>query len=143
GVLSVYLVALSQRSRPNSYLLLSGFSSALGLLFHYDSLSYIIPIALYLFVRNRKQSYIYLLGLLPILVFYIPYIFSPNFGNTYEYIFGDRISGVFHFDSVHYGVKLLRIYHPDEYLILLAVGLILYFWNISKTSSKYILTIMI
>ena len=60
---------------------------------------------------------------------------SPFFEKTTEYLFNDRISSGFKYDALYYSLKLITIYHPKEYLIMLlfALGILFY----TKKSNIY------
>lgn len=110
----------------NKNLLVVGFLSGLGFLFHYDALSYILPIILVLlFLQAPLKSKILNLVSLALAffsttaLFYIPFVLSSSFQSTVKYLVEERIDSVFEFDSVNYSIQLLEIYHSKEFLVML------------------------
>jgi hypothetical protein len=114
-------------------LIIAGVLSGVALLFHYDAVSFIAPITLYMSARCLRSemrwrslaTYLLPLGLVSGL-FYVPYILNPAFPATVAYLLGERITSEFRFDSLYYGLRLLTIYHSREFLILLVIGLSLF-----------------
>jgi hypothetical protein len=114
----------------------AGILSGVALLFHYDALSFMLPIALCLgmqMVRSWRRvsgllAYLVPAGLVSA-IFYIPYVLNSKFSSTLAYLIGQRITSDFQYDSLYYSLKLLTIYHPPEFLILLLIGLILLAWT--------------
>ena len=111
-------------------LVTAGSLSGVALLFHYDALSFIVPIALLLATQcvrseRRGTSLLYYLAPLALVsgVFYIPFILNPEFSSTASYLLGQRITSEFRYDSLYYSLRLLAIYHSKEFLILLFLGL--------------------
>ncbi|TFH36973.1 MAG: glycosyltransferase family 39 protein [Anaerolineales bacterium] len=112
-------------------LVAAGILSGVALLFHYDALSFILPITLFLVTRVRgSESWgtRLLLYLVPLILvssaFYFPYVLNPQFRSTASYLLGQRISSEFRFDSIYYSLKLLTLYHPREFLLLLLLGVV-------------------
>lgn len=134
AVLTIIKYLQKENSKGNIWLLISGISSAIGLLFHYDALSYIVPISLFLiFKLNRKfKIFYYLLPITSTGLFFIPYVLNENFGYTFYYLYRNRTFSYFSYDSIFYSLKLLRIYHPLEFIILIATGSIVWLFRKSK-----------
>ena len=84
--------------------ILTGILSGIGLLFHYNALSYILPITLiFFFYKHFKVLFIYVISVFTIAsIFYIPYILNPSFSQTFNYLYYDRISANFYYDSIFY-----------------------------------------
>ncbi|OGC50069.1 hypothetical protein A2716_01200 [candidate division WWE3 bacterium RIFCSPHIGHO2_01_FULL_40_23] len=137
SILSVYLIYKSFNEQRNLYLLSGAILSGLALLFHYDSLSFIIPIFLILCLRKKTSAAAqYLIITIAVAsVFYIPFIFNPAFKETLKYLWEKRIlTGNYY--SVSQSFELLSIYHSKEYLIVLLAGILLWFYNVSKRFSN-------
>lgn len=147
-------IALSHLKIPsNKKLLLLGLFSGISLLFHYDSLSFILPVYLVLALQNTSikekiRSLLYASAPLFTIVgmFYIPFVLQPNFKSTLLYLANERIRSEFNFDSLYYSARLMGIYHPKEYLVfllLVLVLLVLYlFRNAESVFQKSVLTIL-
>src|SRR3990167_5977336 len=116
-------------------LFLAGIAGSIGLLFHFDALSFIIPIGIFLIIKkNLSGLKYYLLGLVPSFLFYIPYVLTETFRSTLKYIIFDRSISYFHFDPVYYSLKLLSLYNSREYIIVLIFGFIVIMYQILKSS---------
>ncbi|PIR42711.1 hypothetical protein CO058_00625 [candidate division WWE3 bacterium CG_4_9_14_0_2_um_filter_35_11] len=126
---SIFFV-LYLKSKSKKSLFLSGFISAIGFLFHYDAIFYIVPqFIILLFSLDRKIFVKYILVYVSasssILIFFLPYLFSSTFFSTINYILNERSIGFFSYDSVYYSLKLISIYFPKEFTI--SVGFVLLF----------------
>jgi len=125
--------------------IMAGITSGIGLLFHYNSLSYILPIALILFwYKHFKTLFAYTISAFTVAsMFYIPYVLNPSFSKTINYLYYDRISANFYYDSILYEIKLLFIYHPKEYMVLLSVGVVTFaLTKLSKNFTSKILLLL-
>jgi hypothetical protein len=115
-----------------SRLVAAGVLSGIALLFHYDALSFMLPMILCLGM-HEVRSWRRVTGLLVYLapmglvsaIFYVPYVLNSKFSSTLGYLVGQRITSDFPYDSLYYSLKLLTIYHPPEFLILILIGAIL------------------
>jgi 4-amino-4-deoxy-L-arabinose transferase-like glycosyltransferase len=124
-----------EEENPLKYLKLSSFFSAIALLFHYDALSFIIPICLFLLIKKQYidfATYVELMGII-LSLFYIPFMFTSNFSETLNYLLKSRIGGRFEFDSLFYSTKIFDIYHSKEYGFLLLFSCLLWLFNFQKT----------
>jgi 4-amino-4-deoxy-L-arabinose transferase-like glycosyltransferase len=135
---AVALLALwrwSQGDRDR-WLLAAAALLAFAGLCHYDAVM-ALPPALYLIARrlsplrftfdvSRPIVAAFLLGLLILSTFYLPYALSPNFGKTVGYLSGERIgSGGPLYDNLGSSFVLTTVYNSTWYvggLILLLVG---------------------
>ncbi len=121
-----FIIYLKNKSKK--HLFVSGFVSAIGFLFHYDAIFYIVPQCIILLLSLNRETLIrnisaYIFGLSFVLVFFLPYIFSSSFYSTINYILNERSIGFFSYDSIYYGFKLISIYFPKEFVI--SIGLVL------------------
>jgi hypothetical protein len=139
AILSYYEFLGYLEDRKQWRLGLAGILSGIALLFHYDALSFILPITL-LLGMEVVRSWRRVTGLLVYLAsvgvtsagFYIPYVLNSKFSSTLAYLVGRRITSDFQYDSLYYSLKLLTIYHPPEFLILLLIGATLLAWERTK-----------
>lgn len=147
-VASLYLFFNFLETSKLHYLIWLGLLSGLSFLFHYDSLSFIIPVLLFLcfYANNFKTGFKYCASVLvPFLclsgLFYVPFLFNPSFKNTFAYLVGNRITSNFKYDSLYYSFEILKVYHPKEILFLLGALflLILSYFGIKnwRILSKY------
>lgn len=124
---SIFFV-LYLKNKSKMGLFLSGFISAIGFLFHYDAIFYIVPqFIILLFSLDRKilvkNVLVYVSAISFTLIFFLPYLFSSTFYSTINYILNERSVGFFSYDSVYYGFKLISIYFPKEFII--SIGFVL------------------
>ncbi len=144
GLLSTlfFLNFLKNNSRNN--LFLSSLFSAIGILFHYDALGFIIPQIILIFLtQNKAKNYlIYLGGFAVSLIFYIPYVLSEKFPETLNYILKERTITNFSYDSVLYSLKLSTLYFPKEYLIIVFALVALSLWNLKISKMLHYKVIM-
>jgi len=154
SVISVYYFMEYLNKQNKKYLIICGAVSGVSFLFHYDSLSFIIPIIIFLLLNFKKDLKNILYFVLPLLfigsVFYIPFVFSPTFKETYTYILMDRIQSGFKFDSVYYSIKLLSIYHSKEFLIIFSIFIIYVFIKhikrftiFQKSASMFLISVIL
>lgn len=144
SLIVVYLFLKFLKTNSNEELIYMGLLSGLGLLFHYDSLSFILPIFIVMLFRavplNKKVIQLgYLTAPLATTVgiFYIPFVLQPNFKSTLLYLANERIRSEFNYDSLYYSVRLMGIYHPKEYLgLLLALFMCLIVYLFGKNTNK-------
>src|SRR3989344_285440 len=125
-----FIFYLKNKSKRN--LFISGFASAIGFLFHYDAVFYIVPqFIILLFSLDRKifikNILVYVSALSFILIFFLPYLFSTTFYSTLNYILNERSIGFFSYDSVYYGAKLISIYFPKEFIFFVVFVLLITF----------------
>lgn len=122
STICIWSIIRYTKDKLYKYIVISGLASAIGLLFHYDAISFILT-TVFILYRTRKLSVIirYLLITSLASLYYLPYIFNPNFHNVFYYLFNDRILPYFHYDSVFYSIKLMSVYHPVEYLLVLII----------------------
>ncbi len=126
ATLSIYIFALYLQKNEFKYIIAAGITSCLGILFHYDALSFSIPI-LGILLLNKNVKGLSLYGLIAYgipAVFYSLSFLGPTGVSTLTYIISERIGDEFGYDSLYYSIKLLKIYHPKESLIILTLGLI-------------------
>lgn len=144
SVVSVYAIALYAKKKQPSYLFISGIVGSLGILFHFDAISYILPIILFLLFKykNIKILATYLIPLLTALIFYIPYTMGVEFQNTLRYLYYDRTVNPFYFDSIFYSGKLFHIYYPPEYILFVLAGILYWVFHRFK-KANYIIKIVI
>jgi len=137
AISAIYCAYRYLSSNNTSYLIGLSIISAVSLLFHYDSLSFILPIVLLLITKRRvKGTLTYgVIGVAITSIFYIPFIQAPGIRRTFNYLMKERIASTFTFDSIFYSVKLLSLYHSKELLILMGLGLIILFVNFFKKGS--------
>ncbi len=139
SLLAIYTLHLYFQRREEKFLNISAILSAVSLLFHYDSLSFILPIVLILaFTRSFKAlfKYLVLVGVI-VAFFYIPFVLTPTFKTTLFFLLGERISSGTSHDSIFYSAKLLFIYHPKELLVLYGLGFLTVFTKFMKNASKF------
>lgn len=147
SVICAYMVFEYSRARQPVYLVIAGLLSGLGLLFHYDYLAFLIPLALFLF-KNCEFKKTLRLFILPVLfvagIFYLPYMASPYFKSTASHLLMGRISSDFNYDSIYYSYKLFSIYHPKEFIALfLFTALVGIFQSVRKSRYIIISTILL
>ena len=138
---------LFTKKRKAHHIYTLGLLHLIGLSFHYDMISIIIPTLI--FMKLRKYSIIdlfkYLLILSITLAYYVPYLLSNSAPDVLHYLINDRALGNFGYDSVFYSVKLLSVYHPREWLILMLIGLILWMtrrvWKYSSNFIRFLLSV--
>ena len=84
SLLAIHGLYLYLQRRGERFLIISAILSATALLFHYDSLAFILPITLVLiFMRNFKALFKYLVVVAAITaIFYIPFVLSSTFRTT-------------------------------------------------------------
>ncbi|OGC47147.1 hypothetical protein A2886_00675 [candidate division WWE3 bacterium RIFCSPHIGHO2_01_FULL_42_13] len=138
SLLAIYTLHLYFQQRKEKFLNISAILSAVSLLFHYDSLSFILPIIFILaFTKSFRALFKYLIIVGAIAgSFYIPFILTPTFKTTFFFLLGERISSGTSHDSIFYSVKLLFIYHPKELLVLYGLGFLAVWIGFMKNASK-------
>jgi len=123
SVVCAFLLYKHFVDKNNTYLILCGALSGLAVLFHYDSLSFIIPIVLtLLFTKDFKKLSLYLLPFLLLSsLFFIPFVLHSNFSETLSYLWNKRISSG-NSNSFEQSITILNIYHPREFIYALLLG---------------------
>ena len=129
-LISLFLCLLYTKNKNLLLLLFSSFFLALGILTHYDTLFFAIPISLISFkLADIKTFTIYFL--LPIIilssVFYGPYIIKGYFSEKTQNYVMRRITGQEYRPSS--SVYTLKVYNPDVFYILLLIFSCFYFAN--------------
>src|SRR3990167_8484008 len=135
---SIFFIGYLKNKSPRN-LFITGLISAIGFLFHYDAVFYIIPqFIILLFSLDRKifikNILVYASALSFILIFFLPYLFSTTFYSTLNYILNERTIGFFSYDSVYYSLKLISIYFSKEFIIFNVLVLLFAFISWYKTS---------
>lgn len=138
GIANIFLINKYTEEKRDVYIFGASIISAVAILFHYDSLSYIIPISLFLLLnKDFKGLFKYIV---PIILmssfFYIPFISRAEFLKTWGYLTKKRISSNLSYDALKYSTLILSIYHSREYLVVLGASILLYVITKMKTSSK-------
>jgi len=138
GLGSIFFVDKYLKTKKDLYLYIASLISTLAILFHYDSLSYIIPISLFLLVKKDFGALLkYTIPIVSISsLFFIPFFTRVEFLKTWKYLTQKRIISNLSYDAVNYSTLILSIYHSREYLIILTLALFLYVIKIIKTSGK-------
>ncbi len=139
SILSIYLV-INYYDKGNSWhLMLSGLLSGVSLLFHYDSLSFIIPIIIFLVLSRKIQKLkIYLIPLLLIpAIYYTFFTLSPNFKETASYIWSKRINSSSS-DANLQLMDILNVYHSREALLVIILGLFAFVYLFIKKYDRVV-----
>jgi len=120
---TLYFFLNAFQKKQLKHLIVSGTCAAIALLFHYDALTFIFPLVIFVFFYFKKDYIIAFLTpliLIPV-SFYIPYILNPKFRSTLNYLVFERVSSNYEFDSIFYSAKILEMYHSKEFLIFLGL----------------------
>lgn len=135
SIISYYLLNSYINNKKTALPLILGFISGLSLLFHYDSLSFVLPLFLFfLLTKDKKATVLYLTSFfLLTLTFYVPFIFSPNFAKTFNYLFFKRIE-----TKEFSTLLLLTIYHSKEYLVFLILIVMGFVYKFCTKNSKFL-----
>ena len=128
---SIFFIGYLKNKSPRN-LFITGLISAIGFLFHYDAVFYIVPQFIILFFTLSRKDFFknifaYLLGLSFLLIFFFQYLLSDTFYSTINYILHERSVGFFSYDSVYYGAKLISIYFPKEFIFFVVFVLLITF----------------
>lgn len=145
------------------YSITAGVLSAIGLLFHFDALTFVFAIMLLQlidFIKDTanlpKPKVIKIIQLdsfknliaftLPFTIvsalFFIPYILNPAFETTFNHLAGNRIISSFKYDAIAYSIKLFLMYHPKEFLWLIGIGVILLIIRIFRQKNPIIILLV-
>ncbi|MBD3366352.1 hypothetical protein GF360_03380 [candidate division WWE3 bacterium] len=125
-------LAAPAKSKQKRLLILSGVFSGVGLLFHYDSFSFILPILFLLMASKRfKPAFIYIATtlIMPAIYFTVLFLRTPEPSEIIRYLLFARIQSDFIYDNIFYSIKILKMYHPLEFLILSLVGCFLWIYR--------------
>lgn len=127
-LLSIICVSIVLHKVSNKTIITAGLISGISLLFHYDSLAFILPICIFLVSnKNLKHFIIYLVSLtVTSCIFYVPYVLKPEFKSTFMYLIKTRISSSPSVDSLIYSSKIMLMYHSKEWLVLLLICFFIY-----------------
>lgn len=136
SLLSIYFIYKFQNRHKEKLLIISGVLSGTALLFHYDALSFVIPIAIFLLVRgNLKNFWVYTITTAVLCgLYYIPFVLNPTFRTTLKYVLAERIAPGFKYDSIYYSGLLFSLYHSREYIITILLSILLIFTSAFKKS---------
>lgn len=137
--LAFYLFYNFIKLKDKKFLILCGLVCGVSLLFHYDSLAFILPILFSLIIMRKFKDLIYFLTAFIVvsLVFYVPFTLSPFFQQTLKYLWFVRVnsdSG----NSASETLTIFQLYHSKELLLLLVIGLVLFIFNKLKNSNIYL-----
>lgn len=146
GVINVFCINKYTSTKNYNYIYLASITSAMAVLFHYDSLSYIIPSLIFLAVNKDFKGllrYILPIGIIASF-FYIPFVLKPEFRQTLNYLTKERIGTGSTAGALNYSLKILALYHSKEFLVI--TGLLLAFlfaknFKEEKIPAKIVLTI--
>lgn len=152
--LNFYFLSKYLKVNKSKYLIYLGINSGIALLFHYDSLTYIVPTIIVILIKYLKMkistldiSKYFLPFVFIAAIFFIPYIHHSTFLNSINYLFYNRISSYFEYDTIYYSFKILSVYLSKEYIIgvLILTGILLLsdISNLSKKRSIYTLLLLL
>jgi len=134
GILAITYFWKYLNEANEKHLTQTAFFCGIGFLFHYDALSFIIPIGLVLLIK-KPIKHLLKFGLITFTIagiFYAPYILLPYFRETFSYLVNDRIASSFKFDSIFYSLKLFSMYHSREFSFLFLGCGLLWLFNFQK-----------
>ncbi len=145
SLITVYAFLSYLQDHNRKKLIYIGLFAGIGLLFHYDSLSFVLPIYIVMFLQDstiKKKvtdlSYLTTPFVALVSVFYLPFFLQPNFRSTLLYLANERIRSEFNYDSLYYSVKLMSIYHPKEYLMVFLAFTALLMFHLLRNSTTII-----
>jgi len=131
-LLSLLSIYFAYRHKEG-FLVLSGLLSGAALLFHYDALSFVIPIATFLLIKSPKKFWTYTITTAVVCgLYYIPFALNPTFKTTLKYVLAERIAPGFKYDSIYYSGLLFSLYHSREYIITILLSILLIFTSAFK-----------
>ena len=129
--LAILSISYYLDNRKKVYLLLSGFFVFSGSIFHYDILLLGIVLPIFLYITRQRKLSIYFAGMLfgGIAACYVLFFGYNGLSTVFDYIINKRLNSIEELDAFYYSVKLMNLYIPKEVLVILAFGIIFYFFN--------------
>jgi len=125
--LAAILVFIYSKSKYKE--LAVGLLLGISVSFHYDGLSFLVPIAIFLVLRKRVKEFIFIglgftAGVLPYVVLFLTSGLL-NIKKNFLYVFGDRLFGKgLSTDVIAYTISVLRLYYTHFLLVLLILLLV-------------------
>ncbi|MEM7802105.1 MAG: glycosyltransferase family 39 protein, partial [Chloroflexota bacterium] len=153
GSLSLLSATVYVQEERSFFLPLASFFLALGLLAHYDAVLFLPAVAgliLYQAAVSKKVpiglwGITVLVGLIPLLIFYLPFALSPNFGDTLSYLLDDRV-GTNSSGSLRDVWRMVTFYNSTYYIVGLIGLSLVALWKGGKSwvsSPKGISTLLL